>query len=46
MYQLVQINVARMKGVSINNPIMKEFADNLDGVNALAESSRGFIWRL
>ena len=45
-YQLAQINIARMKGVNIDDPIMKEFVDNLERVNALAESSEGFIWRL
>lgn len=45
-YQIAEINVARMKGVEINDPIMKEFVDNLDRVNALAESSEGFVWRL
>ena len=45
-YQLAQINIARMKGVNIEDPIMKEFVDNLEKVNALAESSEGFVWRL
>ncbi|MEM7552460.1 MAG: DUF3291 domain-containing protein [Bacteroidota bacterium] len=45
-YQLAEINVARMIGVNIDDPVMKEFVDNLDKVNALAESSEGFIWRL
>jgi hypothetical protein len=45
-YQIAQINVARMKGIAINDPVMKEFVDNLDKVNALAESSPGFAWRL
>jgi hypothetical protein len=45
-YQLAQINIARIKGVDINDPIMKEFVDNLDKVNALAENSEGFVWRL
>lgn len=45
-YQIAEINIARMKGVNINDPVMKEFVDNLDKVNALAESSEGFIWRL
>ena len=45
-FQLAQINVARMKGVDINDPIMQEFVENLDRVNALAESSAGFVWRL
>ena len=46
VFQLAEINVARMKGVSINDPIMKEFVDNLDRVNNLAETSEGFVWRL
>ncbi len=46
MYQLAQINVARMIGVNMEDPIMKEFVDNLDKVNQLAENSEGFIWRL
>ncbi len=45
-YQIAQINVARMVGVNIEDPIMQEFVDNLDKVNALAERSSGFIWRL
>lgn len=45
-YQLAEINIARMKGVTINDPIMKEFVDNLDKVNEIAEKSGGFVWRL
>ena len=45
-YQIAQINVARMVGANIEDPIMQEFVDNLDRVNALAEGSSGFIWRL
>lgn len=45
-HQLAQINIARMKGVDINDPIMKEFVENLDKVNAEAEASEGFVWRL
>ena len=45
-YKLAQINIARMKGVNIQDPIMTEFVVNLDKVNKLAESSTGFIWRL
>lgn len=44
-YHLAQLNVARMKGVSIEDPEMKDFRDNTDRVNELAESSPGFIWR-
>ncbi|MEL7119977.1 MAG: DUF3291 domain-containing protein [Bacteroidota bacterium] len=46
MYQLAEINVARMIGINIDDPIMKEFVDNLEQVNRLAESSPGFVWRL
>ena len=45
-HQIAQINIARMIGVNIDDPIMQEFVDNLDSVNELAESSPGFIWRI
>ncbi len=45
-FQLAQINVAKMKGVNLQDPIMQEFVENLDRVNELAERSPGFIWRL
>ncbi|WP_348825184.1 DUF3291 domain-containing protein [Flavobacterium aestuarii] len=45
-YQLAEINIARMKGVNIDDPIMKEFVDNLGKVNEIAENSEGFVWRL
>jgi hypothetical protein len=45
VYHLAQVNVARMKGVSINDPEMKSFRDHTDEVNALAEQSKGFVWR-
>jgi len=45
-YQIAEINIARMKGVNINDPIMNEFVENLDRVNNLAENSEGFVWRL
>ena len=46
MYQLAQINIAKMKGVDIDDPIMKEFVENIGYVNQLADNSRGFVWRL
>ncbi|CAL2095056.1 DUF3291 domain-containing protein [Tenacibaculum sp. 190524A02b] len=46
MYQLAQINIGRIVGVNMEDPIMKEFVDNLDKVNELAEGSEGFVWRL
>ena len=45
-YHLAEINIARMKGISIADPIMKEFVDNINQINHLAEKSDGFIWRL
>lgn len=45
-YQIAEINIARMKGVDINDSIMKEFVENLNNVNDIAEKSEGFVWRL
>jgi len=45
-YFIAEINIAKMKGVDINDPIMKEFVENLDAVNQIAEKSEGFVWRL
>lgn len=44
-YHLAQINIARMLAPA-DSPVMKEFMDNLDYINALAEQSEGFVWRL
>lgn len=41
---LAQINIASMKA-SLDNPIMREFVENTDRINALAERSPGFLWR-
>ena len=45
-FQLAEINIGRIKGVTIEDPVMKEFVDNLDTINQLAEGSKGFVWRL
>ncbi len=45
MYHLAQVNIARMKA-PLEDPIMADFVNNLDRINALAEGSPGFIWRL
>lgn len=42
---LAQLNIAKAK-YSLESPEIKEFVDNLEPVNNLAESSDGFIWRL
>jgi len=44
-YQLAQLNVAQMK-MPMEDPAMADFVDNLDRINALAEDSPGFVWRL
>lgn len=44
-YHLAQINVARLKA-PIDSPQLKDFVDNLDRINELAENSEGFVWRL
>lgn len=44
-YHLVQVNIARMRA-PLNSPVMVGFVARLDGLNALAESSPGFVWRL
>jgi len=42
---LAQLNIAQAK-YPLDAPEIKDFIDNLDPVNALAEQSEGFIWRL
>ncbi|NKB38220.1 MAG: DUF3291 domain-containing protein [Gammaproteobacteria bacterium] len=44
-YQLAQLNIARMKA-DLGSPVMKGFVDQLDTVNAIADKSPGFVWRL
>lgn len=44
-YHLAQINIALMKA-PLDDPIMAEFAAALDDVNAIADHSPGFVWRL
>jgi Domain of unknown function (DUF3291) len=44
-YHLAQINIARMLA-PIDDPLMAEFVAQLAPVNALADASPGFVWRL
>jgi hypothetical protein len=46
MMHLAELNIAQMKGENIDAPIMATFAAQLDEINALAEASAGFVWRL
>lgn len=45
MFHLAQINVARMRA-PLSDPSMKAFVDLIAPINALAEASPGFVWRL
>jgi len=42
---LAEINVARLR-YPLEDPRVADFVDNLDAINALAERSEGFVWRL
>lgn len=42
---LAELNIARAK-YDMDAPEIKDFVDNLDKVNGIAEQSAGFIWRL
>lgn len=44
-FQLAQLNIARMK-FEMESPEMAEFVEALDPVNASADHSPGFVWRL
>lgn len=44
-YNLAQINIARMLA-PLESEIMKDFVNNLERINQLAEKSEGFVWRL
>lgn len=42
---LAQVNIARARGET-TDPVMAEFIARLPEINALAERSPGFVWRL
>ncbi len=44
-WQLAQINIGRMLGLS-HDPQVAGFFAELDRINALADASPGFVWRL
>jgi hypothetical protein len=44
-FELAQINIAKMIA-PMDSPVMADFVASLDPINALAEKSEGFIWRL
>ena len=44
-FQLAQANIARMRA-PLDDPLMQGFVARLEPLNALADSSPGFVWRL
>jgi len=44
-FQLAQLNIATMRE-PLESPSMADFVANLERINALAEQSPGFAWRL
>jgi len=45
MPQLAQLNIARLAH-ELDHPDLRPFVDNLEPVNAVADSAPGFVWRL
>lgn len=43
-WHLAQLNIATMLGSDISDPVMKDFVNALDAVNAVAENSPGFLY--
>lgn len=44
-FHLAQVNIAKMLE-PIDSPVMEGFVNNLDRINAIAENSPGYVWRL
>jgi len=45
-HHLAQLNIGRIVGATPDDPRMADFMAALDEINALAEASPGFVWRL
>ena len=44
-FELAQLNIGVIRG-PMDSPVMADFAANLDRINAVADASPGFVWRL
>lgn len=44
-YHSAQVNIGRIKA-SLDDPLMAGFVERLEEINALADHSSGFVWRL
>jgi len=44
-YHIAQVNIGRLKA-PLDDPLIAGFVNRLDDINALADHSPGFVWRL
>ena len=44
-YHLAQLNIGVIRA-AMDSPVMADFANNLDPINAIADGAPGFVWRL
>jgi hypothetical protein len=44
-YHIAQVNIGRIRA-PLDDPLMTGFVNRLDEINALADGSPGFVWRL
>jgi len=44
-YNIAQVNIGRILA-ELDDPVMAGFVNRLDEINALADASPGFVWRL
>ena len=44
-YHIAQVNIGRVRA-PVDDPLMAGFMNRLDEINALADQSPGFVWRL
>lgn len=44
-YHVAEVNIGRIRA-ELNDPIMAGFVERLEEINALADTSPGFVWRL
>jgi uncharacterized protein DUF3291 len=44
-FELAQVNIARLLA-PLTDPLLQDFVDALEPVNALADAAPGFVWRL
>ena len=44
-YNIAQVNIGRIRA-ELDDPMMAGFVNRLEEINALADASQGFVWRL